>query len=149
MDVEEDEVQDPGRQPVTREPRRPAVQESWMEPDSARPPVNLAGFRATMREAGVEEIVDETLEIYVREAQVIYANLSSALLAADVDAVRSNAHSLKSSSGNIWATRLVGLLDELEVAARDGDLAKATELFAPVKPEYESVMAYLAGLEAG
>ena len=119
-----------------------------MESDSAAFPVDLDGFRETMREAGVEEIVEEMLEVYVQEAQVIYANLSSAILTGDADGVRFNAHSLKSPSGNIWATRLAGMLAEVEIAARDSDMAKATELFELVKPEYQSVMAFLAELEA-
>ena len=119
-----------------------------MEPDSI-PPVDIDGFRATMREAGIEEIVDATLEVYVEEAQAIFAALSAAILAGDAEAVRANAHSLKSSSGNIWASDLAELLNELETAAHGGNLAVATEIFERVKPQYESVMAYLAESGAG
>ncbi len=34
------------------------------------PPVDLEGFRSVMREAGVEEIVEDTLEIYLEEAAI-------------------------------------------------------------------------------
>ena len=114
-----------------------------MEPDSI-PPVDLDGFRATMREAGIEEIVDATLEVYVEEARAIFAALSAAVLAGDAAAVRANAHSLKSSSGNIWASDLAELLNELESAAHAENLTGATEIFARVEPQYKSVMAYLA-----
>ena len=120
-----------------------------MEPDRMPPPVDLERFRETMREAGVEEIVDPILEVYLEEAQAIFAGLRAAVLAGDAEAVRTNAHSLKSSSGNIWAARLAELLNELETAAHGGDLANTTGIFERVKPVYESVMAYLVESRAG
>ncbi len=41
-----------------------------METDGTTPPVDLEGFRSVMREAGVEEIVEDTLEIYLEEAAI-------------------------------------------------------------------------------
>ena len=107
------------------------------------PPVDLAGFRETMREAGVEEIVDSTLALYVQEARGLFSGLAAAIASDDAEAARANAHSLKSSSGNIWATRLAGLLGELELAASEGDLEAVSALFEQVGPEYTAVMAYL------
>ena len=114
-----------------------------MERDN-QPPVDLEAFRATMREAGVEEIVDSTVALYVEQAERIFAALSAAVVAGDTEAVRANAHSLKSASGNVWAVRLAELLNELERAATAGDLTAAVEVYETVKPEYESVVEYLS-----
>ena len=91
-----------------------------MEADTT-PPVDLEGFRETMRAAGIEEIVEPTLEIFLQEAQRLFAALSTAVPAGDEETVRSAAHSLKSSAGNIWATRLARVLNELEGAANRGE----------------------------
>lgn len=117
--------------------------------DRDRPPVDLAGFRETMREAGVEEIVDATLEIYVSEATGLFEALRGAVAAGDTEEVRARAHSLKSSSGNVWAVDLAGLLNQMESAARSGDMSGAAEIFEWVEPEYEAVMAYLAADSGG
>lgn len=119
-----------------------------MEPTST--PVDVDGFRASMREVGVEEIVEETLEVFVDEAQRIFADLSAAVVAGDVQTLRVSAHTLKSSSGNVWAHDLAALLRDVEAAAGGGgDLASATEIFRRAEPEYEAVISYLTSLGAG
>jgi len=117
--------------------------------DRENPPVDLAGFRETMREAGVEEIVDATLEIYVSEAKGLFEALRAAVAAGDTEEVRAQAHSLKSSSGNVWAADLSGLLNQMESAAQSGDMSGAAEIFKSVEPEYEAVTAYLAADSGG
>ena len=107
------------------------------------PPVDLEGFRATMREAGVEEVVDTTLAIYASDAPAIFAGLEAAVAAADTDELRRGAHSLKSASGNIRANRLCGLLQAMENLGRDGDAEGARAAWPEVKAEFGAVMAYL------
>ncbi len=114
-----------------------------MEPNG-NPPVDLDGFRSTMRDGGAEEIVELVLAVYVEEAVSLFSSLAAAVSSGDVETIRSTAHTLKSSSGNIWASDLAGLLEEVEIAANEGDLSRATQLFDRVKPMYEAVIAYLA-----
>lgn len=107
-------------------------------------PVDVAAFRETMREAGIEEIVEPTLLLYVQEAPKLFEKLSAALERDDLEATRTCAHALKSSSLNIRAERLAGLLEELEAAAEGGALDGTHEVFRRVQPEYEGAMAYLS-----
>ncbi|MDP2959475.1 MAG: response regulator [Longimicrobiales bacterium] len=107
------------------------------------PPVDLEGFRETMREAGVEEVVDTTLAIYVGDAPVIFAGLEAAVAAGDTDGVRRSAHSLKSASGNIRANRLYGLLQAMEHLGRDGDAEGVRAAWPELDAEFSAVMAYL------
>lgn len=112
-------------------------------------PVDLEGFRASMRAAGVEEIVDMTVDVYVEEAGRLFAELSSALSQGNLDQVRANAHSLKSSSGNIWAHDLAALFASMEGAAQDQNVGGVQQTYVQLQPEFERVMAYLAEAGAG
>ncbi len=114
-----------------------------MEPNG-NPPVDLDGFRSAMRDVGADEIVEPILAVYMEEAKSLFSSLSAAVSSGDVETICASAHTLKSSSGNIWASDLAALLQHLEIAAREGDLSRATQLFDRVKPMYEAVIAYLA-----
>ena len=114
-----------------------------MEP-KGNPPVDLDGFRSVMRDVGVEEVVELTLAVYVEEAKILFARLSAAVSSGDVETIRATAHTLKGSSGIIWARDLEGFLEQLEIAAQEGDLTRATLLFDAVKPMYDAVITYLA-----
>ncbi len=114
-----------------------------MEPNG-NPPVDLDGFRSAMRDVGADEIVEPTLAVYMEEAKSLFTTLSAAVSSGDVETICATAHTLKSSSGTIWASDLAALLQHLEIAAKEGDLSRATRLFDGVKPMYEAVIAYLA-----
>ena len=113
-----------------------------MEPNG-NPAVDLDGFRSAMRDVGADEIVEQILAVYVEEAKNLFSSLSGAISSGDLETIRARAHTLKSSSANIWASDLAGLLQHLEIAAQEGDLSEATELFDRVKPLFEAVIAYL------
>ena len=117
-----------------------------MEATDATPPVDVEGFRSMMREVGVEEVVDATLAIYVAEATKTMRRMVTAVATGDAEEIRQAAHSLKSSSGNVRATRLAELLQELESFGKQGNVDGATDLFSAVQSEYDAVMSYLGSL---
>lgn len=104
------------------------------------PLVDLDGFRAMMREAGIEEAVDSTLAIYLQEAPPTFARLEAAAAADDAASAASAAHALKSASSNIWATSLVHILDATERAAREEDSARVGELVEEVRSVFHAVV---------
>jgi CheY-like chemotaxis protein len=106
-------------------------------------PVDLEGFRALMREAGVEEVVDTTLVIYVEESPGVFAALEEAVAAGDTAEARRRAHSLKSSSGNIRANRLYRLLQAMESLGRDSDAEGARSALPELRAEFGAVMEQL------
>lgn len=126
------------------EPGTGSGKDAPMDENAGTPPVDIESFRAVMREAGIEEIVDTTLEIYQSEAPGIFAALEQAMEAGDAEGIRAQAHGLKSSSGNIRAGGLAELLQQLESLGREGDIAGAKDFFPGVAKEYRSVMDYLA-----
>lgn len=120
-----------------------------MESNGAAP-VDLEGFRSSMRAAGIEEIVEPTLQVYLEEARATFDTLREAVERRDAERARAAAHSLKSASGNIWALNAASLFESLEHSAQDGDLAGVDVAFGAVRPEFERVIAYLseAGVES-
>ncbi|NJD20319.1 MAG: response regulator [Gemmatimonadetes bacterium] len=109
----------------------------------AEPPVDLEGFRALMREAGVEEVVDTAVGVYLDEAPGVFAALEDVVTAGDSEGTRRWAHSLKSSSGSIRANRLYGLLQAMEGRGRGGDAEGARAALAELRGEFDGVLEYL------
>lgn len=114
-----------------------------METNGAAP-VDLEGFRSSMRAAGIEEIVEPTLQVYVEEARATFEALRDAVERRDSEGARAAAHSLKSASGNIWALHASSLFESLEHSAQDGDLDGIDATFGEVRPEFDRVLAYLS-----
>lgn len=104
------------------------------------PIVDIEGFRAMMRDAGIEEAVESTLEVYLEEAPPTFGRLNAASAAGDMETAAAAAHALKSASSNIWATPLVQLMDMIEHSARDGDAVQVAELLERAVPVYEAVV---------
>ncbi len=123
--------------------RNPNTEEKPMTHRPDRPPVDLDRFRAIMREAGVEHVVDTTVGIYLEEAPEIFNALSSAAEDGRTADVRSRAHSLRSSSGNIRAGDLAQHMKRLEQAAAAGEADRVRELLPAARTEFDAVMSYL------
>jgi HPt (histidine-containing phosphotransfer) domain-containing protein len=108
------------------------------------PPIDIDDFRASMRAAGIEEIVGPMLALFAQEAPKGMATLTATVEAGDVDGIRRAAHALKSSAGNIRAKELADLLQALEAAAQAGSLPEALALFDRVKTAHRTAMDFLA-----
>lgn len=109
-----------------------------------RAPLDLEGFRASMQAAGIEEIVEPTLQLFVEESAGLIDSLEVSLATSNVESLRMAAHKLKGSSGNVHARHLAELAEGLEHIARAGDLSSAARLVAQARREYASVMDFLA-----
>ncbi|MBM4185112.1 MAG: Hpt domain-containing protein [Gemmatimonadetes bacterium] len=109
-----------------------------------RAPLDLEGFRNSMQAAGIEEIVEPTLQLFVEESAGLMAALEESLAASDAESLRKAAHKLKGSSGNVHARHLSELAEGLEHIARGGDLSTAPRLVAQTRREYGAVREFLA-----
>lgn len=109
-------------------------------------PVDLAAFRAVMREAGAEEAVESTLAIYLKEVPPLYEQLEAAIEARDARRAASLAHAVKSPSASIRAAPLVSVLDALEAAARSGDAEGAAAHFEELRPRFAAALHQLRAL---
>ena len=88
---------------------------------------------------GDPAFVDELIETYVADAEQQLAALRAAVASRDDEALMRPAHSLKSSSANVGATRLAELARTIEVDARAGAVPEAAERVAELAAEFTAV----------
>jgi len=130
--------------PVTRDAEPGAAEpEAAEEQDSSSPPVLLEEFRATMREAGIESVVDAAVEAYVGETPRRMEALEAAVEAGDWKAVEREAHGIKSGSKNLRADHFGRLLEEVEEAGREGREADIKAAFPELRTAFQQVMDFL------
>ena len=108
------------------------------------PPVDLDGFRQDMKDQDLEDLVDELVETFVGDAPARMDALQTAVDSGDPETIRCSAHAYKSAATTMRASRLAGLLQETEAAAREGDPARPIELLPQVQTEHEAVLAQLS-----
>jgi len=90
--------------------------------------------------------VAELIDTFGEDARELIATLRRALRDADLDAFRRAAHSLKSTSESLGATRLAALARELEAAARAGSLNGAEDRMRQLVDQYDLVARTLGDL---
>jgi CheY-like chemotaxis protein/HPt (histidine-containing phosphotransfer) domain-containing protein len=93
---------------------------------------------------GRPDILGRAVESYFSHSPSVLASLRNAVSQADVEGIRSAAHSLKSSSANLGAERTAALSKDLEVLARAGSTEGAEQLLESIVVEYESAREALA-----
>jgi PAS domain S-box-containing protein len=94
-------------------------------------PTDLAGRVLAAFRTGVPERLDA---------------MTTALRAGDADALRRYAHDLVGMAGHLGTEDLAALADDLQRAARDGDLSGAGALVTRIHAEYDRVNSALADL---
>ncbi len=104
------------------------------------PAVDLAAFRRTMEEAGAAEAVDGILETFVSTLPQRLEALVAAARDSAAEPLQRAAHAFRSAAGTIGAGHLAALLEEMERAARDGDLATARDKLQHVRGEAQAVL---------
>jgi two-component system, sensor histidine kinase and response regulator len=157
LQEEQQHCRDAGMSAYLAKPFKPhelfAAVEGWQARPATTPPaaaddpdapVDLARFRAAMRDAGVEDAVETMLDVFLRDAPTRMAALASAIERADAREIEATAHAFKSASGTIGAGRLANLLKTAEFAGRNGQPGRAAETLNALTSEYDAVMTYLS-----
>ena len=114
------------------------------EPPAAAPaPVDVAGFRRTMEEAGAAEAVDGILATFVETLPQRLEALTAATGGDSAEPIQRAAHAFKSAAATIGARELAALLDQIEGAAREGDVSRARDSMERVRREAQAALDYL------
>src|SRR2546428_11215085 len=113
-------------------------------PTPPAPPIDLEGFRSTMREAGAEEAVDGIVRVFAQTAPERLAALQTAARSGDPESVGRAAHAFKSAAGTIGARGLALLLAEIESAARESMLEHVQRELPALEREVAAVLDYLS-----
>ena len=94
--------------------------------------------------AGIAELLEMAMETGRKHQRA----LAEAIGSGDVEGVRRAAHSIKGSSGNIGANRVMDVAAALEQSARGGDLSDAPARAAAIEAEYARVDAEVRAYRA-
>lgn len=90
----------------------------------------------------------ELIDLFVDDAATQLRTLQTALANGDIKSLERAAHTLKSSSANIGASRLSGVCHELEKLGRAGTLEGVETLVARTDAEYAQVCEVLASMRS-
>jgi len=110
---------------------------------AAAPPVDLEGFRTTLREAGAEQALYSIVDTFVRQAPDRLAALATAVASGAGAEIAKAAHVYRGAAATIGARELAELLEIVETSARAGDIEQARETFERVSPVAHAVTEYL------
>ncbi|MEQ9548012.1 MAG: response regulator [Coleofasciculus sp. G3-WIS-01] len=91
-----------------------------------------------------EDVLAEVIKRYLEEAPKLLQNLSDALTQGQTELLERTAHTLKSSSAMVGATRLAHLCQELEAKAESETVEVKAALVSQINAEYEPVKRALA-----
>ncbi|MFT5283998.1 MAG: HPt (histidine-containing phosphotransfer) domain-containing protein [Planctomycetota bacterium] len=93
---------------------------------------------------GAPGLFDELVELFLSDTPPRMKSLAEATAAGDMKAVEFNAHSLKSSCGNLGATILVDLFREIERLGREEELDGVSVLVNRSAEEFDRVQVALS-----
>jgi CheY-like chemotaxis protein/HPt (histidine-containing phosphotransfer) domain-containing protein len=92
-----------------------------------------------LQRKGAPSILERVISQYLESAPSLLASARDAEKKGDASALEKAAHSLKSSSGNVGAVKLVALCKEIETKAREGNLDDMSSGSAALDAEYKKV----------
>lgn len=93
----------------------------------------------SLQRPGQPDLVEHVARIFLRNTPALLTALKQAAAAKDASGLVQAAHSLKSCSAHIGATRLASLARELEARGRKQDLQGASELVALIQQNFWEV----------
>src|SRR5438445_6755612 len=120
------------------------VEGSSDRPTPSASPIDLEGFRSTMREAGAEDAVDGIVRVFAQTAPDRLAAVQTAARSGEPEAVGRAAHAFKSAAGTIGPRGLALLLAEIEGAARERRLEHVQRELPALEREVAAVLDYLS-----
>ena len=104
---------------------------------------------AGLQRAGAPDVVDKMIRLYLSSAPDNLKQLREALERGDAAALQMAAHSLKSSSAFVGASRLSGLCKDLESLGRSRTVEGAAGRVAGIEAEYARVRQALLDVQQG
>ncbi len=90
-------------------------------------------------EPGEDDLVAELIEIFLEDTPLRLATLGEAVASGDTETISSQAHAMKSSSGQLGAVVFSALCKELEQRGRDQQVDGVEALFTRLMDEFARV----------
>jgi HPt (histidine-containing phosphotransfer) domain-containing protein len=104
-------------------------------------PVDMATIKKIYDD---EEVLKETVIIFLEEAPQTIELLAGAIEAKDSKNVKIHAHKLKGLARHVAARKLSDMLFDLETKGRKEELEGAEALFADIQVEFEKLKSFLS-----
>jgi len=89
-------------------------------------------------------LANRVIGVYQSNSSELIESIADALEKSDKNKIRTAAHALKSSSGNVGAERLVGMCREIEFAAKDKDMDGMLDRLTAIRLEHDKVLSELS-----
>ena len=115
--------------------------DGFIREDSEEDPLDrsvLTGLRE-LQEEGEPDILNELIELFLDDVPPHLKTLQEAVEGKDASSIERIAHTLKGSCGNMGATRMVELCEELQDASSSEDLSRALGLLGRLEAEFKHV----------
>jgi signal transduction histidine kinase/DNA-binding response OmpR family regulator len=96
-----------------------------------------------LQQPGAPSILAQVIGVYLEDSPAMIEGLKQALKTGDIATLTETAHSLKSSSANLGASRLSALCKELELSGKAGATEDLTGLVARIDAEFETARSSL------
>src|SRR4051812_12314050 len=116
-----------------------------VKPDPSESPIDL-NVLDTLRQLdkpGTVGLVEELSSLFLTDTPKRILKMENALRNGDFNTVRTEAHSLKSSSGNLGANQFSKLCKQIENLVITNHLDELTPFIASLVPEFERVKSIL------
>ena len=126
--------------------------ETNVEPQDAEADEITSGLDQSVIEplrVGKPDLWKRLVGIYMQTTPESLVALEQAIADADASTVRSVAHTVKSASANLGATRLSDLCRQLEAAAQEARLDDSEALYARIRREFSNVSSALREEDEG
>lgn len=100
-----------------------------------------------MRRSDGSDMLDHVVDLFERTSEETLANMESAILDNQPDALRFSAHKLKSSCANVGAVTMTDLCAELERKGRDKEVSGAADLLSALRHARLETRAWLQDVQ--
>lgn len=103
----------------------------------------------SLQQEGQPDLLREVAALYLKDSPALLATIKEALVQGDANAIRQAAHTLKSSSANLGATKLAHICQELENLGREQRLEDGASLVQEIDSTYPIVCRALKAVSGG
>ncbi len=103
----------------------------------------MLGQLSELQDADDPDLLARVIKLYLIESPKLVEKIRQAGESGDAPEIVRAAHSFKSSSANVGATRLAQLCADLELAAHGGGLDEPRRILAQIEAEHGRVQAAL------
>jgi HPt (histidine-containing phosphotransfer) domain-containing protein len=93
----------------------------------------------SLNRPGEPDLVEQVLTMFLEDSPARIEAMSTAIGARDAVQLQRAAHNLKGSAGNVGATELQRICQELEAIGKGGQVEGATRFFQELRDEFERV----------